>query len=306
MAKQVINYGLEENDGTGDSLRNAMIKVVSNFDELYDLSFSGSYDDLTDKPAIPAELTDLGITDGTDGQVLVTDGEGGFTFADTVAQYGNDDVDAHLNTSTASNNQILAWTGTDYDWVNQSSGGSGGIALTDLSVGAEGTPSGDGALSYNNTNGTFTYTPPVIPADVGDLTDTGNLLGGGSLPTRSAKAGTTASLADGASANLDITGFKGYALLSIQTDKAAWVRIYSNGASRTADASRVESSDPAPDAGVIAEVITTGAETVLVSPGAMGFNMESTPTTNIPCRVTNKSGSAGTVQVTLTVIQLEA
>jgi len=37
------------------------------------------------------------------------------------------DVDTHLNTSTATSNQVLSWNGTDYDWVNQSSGGSGGI-----------------------------------------------------------------------------------------------------------------------------------------------------------------------------------
>lgn len=38
---------------------------------------------------------------------------------------------------------------------------SGGIALTDLSVGTEGTASGDGAISYNNSSGVFTYTPPA-------------------------------------------------------------------------------------------------------------------------------------------------
>lgn len=36
----------------------------------------------------------------------------------------------------------------------------GSIALTDLSVGAEGTASGDGAIAYNNVTGVFTYTPP--------------------------------------------------------------------------------------------------------------------------------------------------
>ena len=39
-----------------------------------------------------------------------------------------------------------------------------GIALTDLSVGPEGAPSGDGDLSYSNTNGVFTYTPPDLSA----------------------------------------------------------------------------------------------------------------------------------------------
>lgn len=36
------------------------------------------------------------------------------------------------------------------------------IDLTDLSVGAEGTASGDGSISYNNTTGVFTYTPPDL------------------------------------------------------------------------------------------------------------------------------------------------
>ena len=40
--------------------------------------------------------------------------------------------------------------------------GGGGIALTDLSVGAEGTASGDGAIAYNNGTGVFTYTPPDL------------------------------------------------------------------------------------------------------------------------------------------------
>ena len=82
MAKQVINYGLEENDGTGDSIRNAMIKVVSNFDELYADVFSGAYSDLTNAPT---SILDFGITDGTATQVLSTDGNGGFTFVDASA-----------------------------------------------------------------------------------------------------------------------------------------------------------------------------------------------------------------------------
>ena len=41
-------------------------------------------------------------------------------------------------------------------------GGSSGISLTDLSVGTEGTASGDGAVGYDNTTGVFTYTPPDL------------------------------------------------------------------------------------------------------------------------------------------------
>jgi hypothetical protein len=65
--------------------------------QISDLShFSGSYTDLTNKPTIPTDLTDLSITDGTSGQVLTTDGAGGFTFT-TVAGGGG--------TITALNNQ---------------------------------------------------------------------------------------------------------------------------------------------------------------------------------------------------------
>ena len=35
MAKQTINVGSAPNDGTGDQLRDALIKVNENFDELY-------------------------------------------------------------------------------------------------------------------------------------------------------------------------------------------------------------------------------------------------------------------------------
>ena len=130
--------------------------------------------------------------------------------------------------------------------------------------------------------------------------------GGSGLQSRSTATGTTSSLADAAEADLDITGFKSYALLAITTDRAARVRLYVTSATRTADASRAEGVDPTSDAGLIAEVITTGAQTVIISPGAFGFNLEGTPTTTIPCRVTNKSGSTSTVQVDLNILQLEA
>ena len=41
------------------------------------------------------------------------------------------------------------------------------LPLTSLSVGPEATPSGDGAISYDNTTGVFTYTPPVISGGSG-------------------------------------------------------------------------------------------------------------------------------------------
>jgi hypothetical protein len=48
------------------------------------------------------------------------------TAEDIPAAYTNNDVDAHLNTGTATTGEVLSWTGTDYDWI---AAGGGGTAL---------------------------------------------------------------------------------------------------------------------------------------------------------------------------------
>ena len=68
-----------------------------------------------------------------------------------------------VSTSGVSSGQVLKYNGTSWAPAADSSG-SGGIALTALSVGSEGTASGDGSLAYNNSTGVFTYTPPIIPS----------------------------------------------------------------------------------------------------------------------------------------------
>lgn len=57
-------------------------------------TFDGDYNSLTNLPTIPTAYT-------------------------------NADVDTHLNTSTATANQILSWDGADYAWIAQSSGSYG-------------------------------------------------------------------------------------------------------------------------------------------------------------------------------------
>jgi hypothetical protein len=177
---------------------------------------SGAYSDLSGRPTIPTSILNLGITDGTVGQVLTTNGSGGFSFT-TV------------------------------------SGGSG----------------------------------------IG-------------LGTRVSAGGTTASLANNATGSISITGFKTYMMYKINTNAAAWVRFYITDAARSADASRSQGDDPSAGAGVIAEVITAGSETVILSPGVLGYNDDATPTTTIYVAVTNLSGSTRTITVTATLLQLES
>ena len=114
----------------------------------------------------------------------------------------------------------------------------------------------------------------------------------------------TQSIASGAVANLSIATPKTYVLYSIETSHAAWVTLYSDTASRTADTSRAETTDPTPGSGVLAEVITTGATTQLITPGSICFNSAATGITY--AKVVNKSGSTANVSVTLTYLQLEA
>jgi hypothetical protein len=134
--------------------------------------------------------------------------------------------------------------------------------------------------------------------------------GGGSsgtgLSSRTTVTGTTASIAANITANIQITGFKGYALYKIGVTNNAWVRVYTTQAARLADASRSSGTDPSANAGVIAEIITTGNQTISLSPAVMGYNDEATPNTSIAVAVTNLTTGTTSFTVSLTLIQLES
>ena len=138
------------------------------------------------------------------------------------------------------------------------------------------------------------------------ITITGGGGGGSGLQSRTSANAATASIANGASANIEITSAKTYALQKIQTSAAAWVTLYVSAAARTADASRNETTDPLPGAGVIAEVITSDGAIQNITPGTLGWNDESTPTTDAYLKVVNKSGSTQAITVTLHFVALEA
>lgn len=127
----------------------------------------------------------------------------------------------------------------------------------------------------------------------------------GTLYNREVYSVTTGSLANNASTNINVSGYKSYVLLSVYSNAAAWIRLYTDTASRTADETREISQDPDPGSGVVAEVITTGASTQKITPFVFGGNLESSPTEDIYLRVTNLSGGTTTITVQLTLIRLE-
>jgi hypothetical protein len=162
--------------------------------------------------------------------------------------------------------------------------------------------SGGGVTSYNDL-----LDKPTIPDDISDLTDTGGLLTQTRLGSRTTRSATTGALSVGSTGNISITGFKTYALLGMTVGIPAWVRLYASAAARTADASRLETEDPQPGSGIIAEVITTSSnQTVGFTPATIGFNGDNPATTTIYASVKNKGTGLATIQVTLTLLQLEA
>jgi len=104
-------------------------------------SYYLDFNNFTNVPAnqnVPTTILDLGINDGSNGQVLTTDGAGNFSFT-TVT------------------------------------GGGGGVDLTAFSVGTDDPASGTGGLAYNNTSGVFTYTPPDLSSYLTSYTETDTL-----------------------------------------------------------------------------------------------------------------------------------
>ena len=189
--------------------------------------------------------------------------------------------------------------------------GSGTLAWTTITGGGGGT---DISTASINDLADVTVSSPVSgqvlkwngSAWINDTDANSGGGGAGTLSTRTTRSVTTSSIANLAAATATITGFTGYALLSIQTSAAAWVTVYTSSAARTSDAGRVITDDPVPGSGVLAEVITTGAQTQVFTPGVFGYNDETIPTTDIQIKVVNRSGSTAAITVTVKLLQLEA
>lgn len=243
----------------------------------------------TDNNNVNVNRRNSGLADQTANLESLSVGDT-VTFTDSVGYSVTDTI-------TAINNDIISSGGT-YDrfriyfssaaTFNSNVNKTGSLTIASTRFGAVDVALVDGdILQYNSTDSKFK------PAQ---------------LPTiaRAEVSGTTASIADAASANLTITNTgKAGQLLSIETDAAAWVTVYASQAARTADASRTETTDPTAGSGVIAEVITTGAQTVLLTPGATFFNSESTPASELYLKVVNKSGSSAAITVTFTKVAVE-
>ena len=110
---------------------------VSNQGHYYIVSASGVYSGIT------YAIGDWAISNGTEwqkvdntqdvnsvfgrqGNVVANQSDYATFYADINDAYSDAKVDLNLNVASANATQILSWSGTDYVWVNQQSGGGGG------------------------------------------------------------------------------------------------------------------------------------------------------------------------------------
>ena len=89
-----------------------------------DIAMSGSWNDLSDTPTT---ISGYGITDALQIGTTATTALAGDTAIPS--EYTDSDVDTHLNTSTATINEVLSYDGSDYSWTSVS---SIGMAFSDL------------------------------------------------------------------------------------------------------------------------------------------------------------------------------
>ena len=205
-----------------------------------------------------------------------------------------DDVDT--TTSAPSPGNILKWDSTANSgsgaWTPQTDSSSGGATniddLEDVDI--------DQTAADNGTKTALQYDT---------VSDKWINVASTAIPSIEEKFATSSSIVSGDDGNLTIQGYRGYVLYKIKASVASWVRIYCDVASRDSDATRSHGNDPLPGSGVIAEVTTTSAdEEILLTPGVMGFNNDSSVSTNIYLAINNRSGSAAAVTVTLTVLKI--
>ena len=205
-------------------------------------------------------------------------------------------------------NKLEVYDGASWTPLEANSGGGevNQNAFSNISVSGQNTVQADSKTdTVTFVGGTGMTITTNSTGDEVTFTSSGGGGGGSSLQSRTTDTATTGSLAPGAATNLNMTTAKSYVLQKITTNYAAWVTVYTDVGSRSADASRAETTDPLPGSGVIAEVITNGPTTQILTPGVIGWNGDVTPSTNTYLKVVNKESSPYPITIILDYLKLE-
>ena len=183
--------------------------------------------------------------------------------------------------------------------------GTAAISLPGVNIAGNQNTSGTAA----NLSGTPNITVGTVASS--DITSTGVVTatsfdGSNVLKSRTTVTGSTASIANNAIGNVDITGFKSYGLIQVGLSTAGWLRIYTDNTARANDVNRSVGEDPTPGDGVIADIVTTGLSTTKnITPFTLGGNLDSPVSDTIYIAVTNLSGTTQAISANLTILKLE-
>lgn len=124
--------------------------------------------------------------------------------------------------------------------------------------------------------------------------------------SRSVVSGATTAINSNGIGNTNIIGSRSYGVIKVGLSTAGWLRLYSDSASRDNDISRSIGIDPIPGSGVILEVVTTGISTSqIITPYAMGSNLDEPSQPIIYASVTNLSGITTSIIINLTILKME-
>lgn len=161
----------------GTNWVNTTVSVFEDTDTTYALSgvagASGAVITLTD---IDGNQTTASLVPGNNIGIAIT-AVNEITISNTASYTLSDLTDVSLSTLT--DGQVLGYSGGT--WTNVPQGG--GVALNDFSVSTN-TASGSGSLSYDDSTGVFTFTPPNLSSYAsltGFSVTTNTAQGGGSL-----------------------------------------------------------------------------------------------------------------------------
>jgi hypothetical protein len=160
------------------------------------------------------------------------------------------------------------------------------------------------------TAGTSTLETLVSPYNITKLVAGAGGGGGGAAASRTTGQVVTGSIAANIDADIEITSApKAYMLLRAQVSGPSWLRIYTSAAARTADASRNQLTDPAPNTGVLAEILhpqSAGGASgwINFAPAVPAWNESSS--TTIYMAITNLHTGTATITVDLDYLPLEA
>ena len=198
-------------------------------------------------------LNDVDVTGLATGQVLKWNGTQFTPAADATGGGGSSltvqDEGSALSTAATTLNFVgsaVTATGTGATKTITITGGGSGIALTDMSVGSEGSASGDGAIAFNSGTGVFTYSPPTLNG----LTNAGDVDFG---TNKILYSNNYANLADlpsastyhGMAAHVHAVGALYYA------HAGAWVRLADHSQLKTDIASLDDVSSTSPSTGQV-------------------------------------------------------